>query len=254
MLRNFAGNTISLLVLLLIFIFSGCTKFKKDGQIKEPGVVLTFDDDRVDNWYKNLPLLDSAGVRATFYICKYNRFTLEQKNKLSIIQSHGHEIAYHTTNHYNMMDYVYKGKHTIEELMKNEVEDGLKLMNLDGFYPTTFAYPYGAHSGVYDKMLMRYFKSVRGLNGTSDYSKSLAPMEKNEVIYGLVIDKNGGRSDESILRLMNSASENKAYAVFTGHDINSSISLSVTKGRLLKIFNHAKDLGLKYYTVSEISQ
>ena len=252
MTKNFAGITITLLVLLLGF--SSCNKYKKNGHIQEPGVVLTFDDDRVDNWYKSLPLLDSAGVRATFYICKYNRFTPVQKYKLSIIQSHGHEIAYHTTNHYNMMDYVYKGKHTVEELMKNEVEDGLTLMNRDGFYPTTFAYPYGAHSAVYDKMLMRYFKSVRGLNGTTDYSKSLAPMEKNEVIYGLVIDKNGGRSDESILRLMNSASENKAYAVFTGHDINSSISLSVTRDRLMKIFNHVKDLGLKYYTVSEISQ
>ncbi|MEI9959068.1 MAG: hypothetical protein WDM90_22760 [Ferruginibacter sp.] len=45
-------------------------------------------------------------------------------------------------------DYVYRQKHTIDELLRNEVENGLKLMNKDGFFPTTFAYPYGAHNGV----------------------------------------------------------------------------------------------------------
>ena len=131
MAKQFAGNLITLLVITLFF--TGCRKFQKTGQLHDPGIVLTFDDDRVDNWVQYLPLLDSAGVRATFYICRYNRFTPGQKNKLVMIQNHGHEIAFHSTNHYNMMDYVYKHKHTIEELMKNEVEDGLKLMNMDGF-------------------------------------------------------------------------------------------------------------------------
>lgn len=233
--------------------FYGCTKFKKDGYINKAGVALTFDDDRVDNWFKYLPYLDSANVKATFYICKYNRFTPDQKRKLAIIQSHGHEIAFHSTNHYNMLDYVYKYKHTIDELMQNEIENGLKVMNQDGYYPTTFAYPYGAHNGMYDKMLMRYFKSVRALNGTSDFSKSLTVTEKNNILYGLVIDKNGRRNDQDILQLIQSASDNNNCAVFVAHDINSEKPLSVTRERLQKIFDAVKRLGLKYYTVSEIS-
>src|SRR5882757_7212862 len=132
MAKSFAGITISLLVSLLI---AGCTKYQKEGSVKDPGVVITFDDNYIDNWTQYLPKLDSAGVRATFYICRYNRFTADQKAKLRLIQSHGHEIAFHSTNHYNMMDYVYKHKHTMEEWMKYEIEDGLKLMNCDGFYP-----------------------------------------------------------------------------------------------------------------------
>lgn len=251
MTNRFAGIGIPLLIMVLIF--TGCKKFEKNGQLQEPGIVLTFDDDRADNWYENLPLLDSAGVKATFYICKYNRFTPEQKRKLAIIQSHGHEIAFHTTNHYNMMDYVYKHKHSIDELMKNEVEEGLKLMNRDGFYPTTFAYPGGAHNGLYDKLLKRYFRSVRALNGTNDFSKSLAPTEKNDVLYGLGIDKSSSRSDISIIQLLNSAYENKDCVVLVAHNINASNALSVTRERLLKIFAHAKKLGLKYYTAAEIS-
>jgi peptidoglycan-N-acetylglucosamine deacetylase len=240
-------------LMVAIFFFSGCKKFKREGVINEPGIVLTFDDDRVDNWYKYLPLLDSAGVRATFYISKYNRFTAAQKNKLSAIRNHGHEIAFHTTNHYNMEDYVYKNKHTLEELMTCEIEAGLKLMNKDGYYPKTFAYPYGAHNGLFDKTLMRYFKSVRALNGTQDFSKSLVPDSKNSLLYGLGIDNSSNRSDADITRILQSAKNNNSCAVLVAHDINTTSKYSVTLKRLKEILAFVKANGLKYLTASEIS-
>ena len=249
-MNRFAGTTIAL---LLVVLFTGCKKFDKPGSVHEPGVVITFDDSSVDNWVEYLPMLDSAGVRATFYICRYNRLTPAQKDKIKLIQSHGHEIAFHTTNHYNMMDYVYKQKHSIDELMKFEIEDGLKLMNRDGLYPVTFAYPYGSHNGIFDKMLMRYFKSVRALNGTNDFSKSLAPTEKNQLLYGLGIDKSSKRSDNDVMQVIRSAYDNKDCAVFVAHNINRNISLSVTRERLLKMFVYINSLGMKYYTASEIS-
>lgn len=240
-------------VLLVAVLFAGCTKFHKEGSIKDPGIAITFDDNYVDNWVDYLPFLDSNHVKATFYICRYNRFTPEQKNKLRLIQSRGHEIAFHTTNHYNMMDYVYKHKHTMDEWMKNEVENGLKIMNCDGFYPVTFAYPSGAHNGLSDKMLQRYFKSVRALNGTNDFAKSLVPTENNQVLYGLGIDKSSKRSDNDVLELIKSAADNKDCAIFVAHNINGHMPLSVTKERLQLIFNYVNSLGLKYYTVSQIS-
>jgi peptidoglycan-N-acetylglucosamine deacetylase len=243
----------ALISLAICTIFNGCTKYKKDGQLHQAGVALTFDDDRVDNWFTYLPYLDSSNIKATFYVCKYNRFTDAQKQKLAVIQSHGHEIAFHSTNHYNMLDYVYRYKHTINELMFNEIECGLKMMNKDGFYPTTFAYPYGAHNGLYDKKLMQYFKSVRALNGTNDFSKSLAPTENNQLLFGLGIDKSSKRSDEVVLQVIKSASENNTCAVFVAHDINTSLNLSVTLARLKLIVNYVKQLGLKYYTISQIS-
>jgi peptidoglycan/xylan/chitin deacetylase (PgdA/CDA1 family) len=239
--------------LIITGSFYGCKKFVKEGHIKDPGIVLTFDDNRVDNWFSYLPMLDSSGVKATFYICKYNRFTADQKRKLSIIQSHGHEIAFHTSNHYNMEEYVYKQKHTIEELILNEVQTGLKLMNKDGFYPTTFAYPFGAHNGVIDKELMRYFKSVRALNGTQDFSKSIVPTQNNEILYGLGIDKSSNRSDADIISVLQSAKNNNTCAVFVAHEINSSSKFSITIQRLLMIVTFVKANNLKFYTASEIS-
>ena len=249
--RNYAKTV--LISLVVCTLLNACTKYKKDGQLSQAGIALTFDDDRVDNWFKYLPYLDSADIKATFYVCKYNRFTSEQKRKLAVIQSHGHEIAFHSTNHYNMLDYVYRYKHTVDELMQNEIEQGLKMMNKDGFYPTTFAYPYGAHNGLYDKKLLQYFNSVRALNGTNDFSKSLAPTEKNQLLFGLGIDKSSKRSDEVVQQVIKSASENNTCAVFVAHDINTSLSLSVTLERLKKIVAYVKQLGLKYYTISQIS-
>jgi peptidoglycan/xylan/chitin deacetylase (PgdA/CDA1 family) len=238
---------------VLAFVNGGCKKFQKPGHLQTPGVALTFDDDRIDNWHKYLPLLDSVGIKATFYICKYNRLTEEQKRKLAIIKSHGHEIAFHSTNHYNMEEYVYKQKHTIEELIHSEVETGLKLMNNDGYFPVSFAYPYGAHNGLFDKTLMRYFKSVRALNGTQDFSKSIVPTQNNNVLYGLGIDKSSKRSDPDIITMLQSTKKNNACAILVAHDINSDNKYSVTKERILKIVAFVKQNDLKYYTVSEIS-
>jgi len=243
----------TLLPAVLLLLTAGCKKFEKAGYMDEPGIVLTFDDDRVDNWYTYLPFLDSAGVKATFYICKYNRMNPAQKEKLRIIRSHGHEIGYHTTNHYNMMDYVYRFHHTTQDLLQCEIEPGLRMMNRDGFYPETFAYPYGAHNGLLDKMLMRYFKSVRALNGSQDFSKSIVATQKNDVLYGLGIDKSSKRSDGDIITLLGSAKNNRACAVLVAHDINTGSRLSVTIERLRMIVDFAKKEGMKFYTVREIS-
>jgi peptidoglycan/xylan/chitin deacetylase (PgdA/CDA1 family) len=241
------------LISIVLFFVSGCKKFEKKCYLKDPGIVLTFDDDKIDNWFDYLPLLDSAGAKVTFYICKYNRFTADQKRKLAIIQSHGHEIAFHGTNHYNMEDYVYKSKHTIEELLRNEVEVGLKLMKKDGFYPKTFAYPYGAHNGVLDKALMKYFKSVRALNGTQDFSKSIVPSENNTLLYGLGIDKSSKRSDADVIKVLQSAKSNNGCVVLLAHEINTVSKFSITIERLKEIISFTKSHQLKYYTVSEIS-
>ena len=239
--------------LMILFLFAGCKKYVKEGCVNEPGIVLTFDDDRIDNWFTYLPLLDSLGVKATFYICKYNRFSHAQKKKLLTIKASGHEIGFHTTNHYNMQDYVYKQKHTVEELMQGEIEAGLKLMNRDGYYPTTFAYPYGAHNGLFDKMLMHYFKSVRALNGTQDFSKSIVPTGNNDVLYGLGIDKNSKRSDQEITNVLESVKNNRGCVILVAHDINSNNKYSVDLQRLLMIISFVKNNNLRYYTASEIS-
>ncbi len=238
---------------VIIVLFSGCKKFSRKGYIADPGIALTFDDRRIDNWFTYLPFLDSAGVKATFYISSYHLLTTKQKERLAVIQNHGHEIAFHTANHYNLQDYVYKYGHSFDELIRYEINDELKLMNNDGFYPTTFAYPYGAHNYFLDTLLINHFKSVRALNGTKDFTKSIVPTQNNKLLYGLGIDRSSKRSDADIIEVLESVSNNKACVIFVAHDINTSNQYSVTLDRLKTIINFVKANNLKYYTVSEIS-
>ena len=239
---------------IVLNISQGCTKYEKTGFMRKGGIALTFDDDRIDNWFKYLPFFDSTGIKATFYICKYHLLSPDQKNKLRILKNHGHEIAYHTTNHNNMVEYVVKNHHTLNELISNEIEYDLNKMERDGFYPTTFAYPYGAHTGELDHLLLkRYFKSVRALNGSTDYAASLAPLDNNSLLFGFGLDKSSKHTDDCMAKIMHSAKNNNCCAIFVGHDINKDSKLSVTLDRLVKISRLVNELGLKYYTVSEIS-
>jgi peptidoglycan/xylan/chitin deacetylase (PgdA/CDA1 family) len=248
-------SPVAVLLLAVLLVASGCSKYEKKGYMQQGGIAITFDDDRIDNWFKYLPFFDSTGIRATFYICKYHLLSPAQKNKLRILKDHGHEIAYHTSNHYNMVEYLVKNHHTLDELISKEIEYDLNKMERDGFYPKTFAYPYGAHSGELDHLLLkRYFKSVRALNGGTNYSASLAPLEKNnDILYGFGLDKSSNHSDDCLTKVMQSAKNNNCCAIFVAHDINKDGKLSVTLDRLKRIVNTVKELDLKYYTVSEIS-
>lgn len=222
--------------------------------MSQPGIAITFDDNYVNNWYKYLPALDSLGIKATFYISGYHKLNTEQILKLKTIESHGHEIAYHTLNHYNLFDYVYKYHHSIAEMIQQEIVPGLMKMNQDGFSPKTFAYPFGRHCDAIDKALLRHFKSVRALNGSTNYALSQAATDENDVLYGLGLDESSRNSDALISKMLTNAKEKNTCVVLVGHRINAeNTNLMVTLSRLQSIAAQAHQLGLKFYTISEIS-
>ncbi|MBS1760284.1 MAG: polysaccharide deacetylase family protein [Bacteroidetes bacterium] len=239
-----------------IIIFAGsilvsCTKYEHRGRMDQSGIAMTFDDNSVDNWFQYLPLLDSFGAKATFYISSYHKLTPSQKNKLRIMEQHGNEIGYHTTFHSNLPEYL--GRHGVDELMRIEINQDLKLMNNEGFYPTVFAYPYGAHNYFLDNLLLKKFKSVRALNGTNNLAKSTTRTEHNDILYALGMD-NTRRSEDFFNKMMEIANQNSTCLVMVGHEINNRQSrYSVSYHKLKKILQKAKELNLRFYRISEIS-
>lgn len=246
------------LKLLLVFVAIAvttlhCTKYKKEGYVPKPGIVLTFDDNRIDNWSKYLNLLDSLGLKATFYVSGYQKLNATQKQKLKKIQARGHEIAYHTRTHPNMSTYMQKYKKTLQQMIDEEIVKGLTEMQNDGFNPTSFAFPFGAHNGLVDNALKPYFKSIRALNGSKDYAKSLTATDKNYILYGFGLDKSSNHTDDVLQKLLEYAKSNNNCAVLVAHDINTPVTLSVTKARLIAIGTLVKQLGLISYTAAQIS-
>jgi len=231
--------------------FIACTKFEKKGEVNEPGIALTFDDYTIDNWHNYLPLLDSFGAKATFYISNYHQLSRKQKYKLHEIQQHGHEIAFHSTNHYNMPQYL--SAMGVDSLLKYEVFEDLEKMKKDGFNPVTFAYPYGKHNDFLDYNLLKIFKSVRALNGSPNHARSCTSTTNNSYLYALGID-DGGYNTDMILKMMDLSKTNRNCLVLVAHQINNLQSkLSISYTRLKDILTRANQSGMRYYTVSEIS-
>ncbi|MES2777144.1 MAG: polysaccharide deacetylase family protein [Bacteroidota bacterium] len=242
-----------LLTAVVLTLCASCKKYARPGSVPQAGIVLTFDDYSVNDWYDYLPTLDSFGVKATFYISNYNRLDAGQKAKLHTIQSRGHEIGFHTLNHPDLTRYIQRWG--IQTLVQKEIAEGLRQMNKDGFYPTSFAYPYGSRLPELDLALWQYFKSLRALNGTKDYSKSCTGSNYNPLLYGLVIDEKANKSIQLVERLMMGTKQNSNCLVFCAHQINSSnpASYSISDGRLRHILSFANRIGLKFYTASEVS-
>ncbi|MDB5231779.1 MAG: polysaccharide deacetylase family protein [Chitinophagaceae bacterium] len=239
-------------VILISILSTGCAKYDKEGDLPQGSVAITFDDHFVDNWYKYLPLLDSFNAKATFFVDAYSKLTDAQKNKLKIIQQHGHEIAYHTVNHYDLLKYL--GKHSMQELIGKEINPGLEAMHKDGFYPTTFAYPFGSHNYQLDIELTKMFKSVRALNGSSNYAKSLVRADCNKYLFGLGMDNSSNHPDKLYYRMLDGVKNTSSCLVLVGHMIGENNSkFQVPSDRLRSILQKARELNLKFYTISEIS-
>jgi peptidoglycan/xylan/chitin deacetylase (PgdA/CDA1 family) len=240
-----------MVAMLLVMPMAGCNKYDKEGAMDMPGVALTFDDNSIDNWYSYMPLLDSFGVKATFYISAYHKLSRDQKQKLHDIQSRGHEIAFHTTNHYDMVSLL--GRLKMKDLMESEIYQDLKKMNRDGFYPHTFAYPYGSHNEYLDHELCKLFKSVRALNGSNNFTKSFTRGCSNKVLYAIGID-NDRRSLGKIEFLIDCAFRNRNCLMLVGHQIEKAdAKFQISYEKLKAILQKTKSLNMRFYTVSEIS-
>lgn len=253
---NFIVRRITYLILVPILFFFNQSCNKNDITLDSNtrgGIALTFDDNYIDNWYLNLDLFDSLGVKATFYISNYNKLSAAQKTKLKEIRDHGHEIAFHSTNHVDFLKCV--DSTNVERLVKEEIVRGLHLMNGDGFSPTTFAYPYGRHNDFLDKLLLKRFKSVRALNGTQDLSRSLVPLQNNKVLFGLGIDEPSNRNLSKIEGLLYLAQQTNRCAVLLVHNVERhDMKMQIPLWKLRQILIRAKSLNLKFCTVSEISK
>ncbi len=243
-----------LFAIIVIVIFSCKTKLEPiETATRRAGVCLSFDDANIDNWHKYLPLLDSFQVKATFYISGYTKLSAAQKLKLHAIKSYGHEIAYHTVNHPDLLKESQKQK--FNKVIEKEITPGITKMKQDGYSINNFAYPYGAHSSATDAELLKIFKTVRCLNGTSDKNKSIVNYKGNKVTYAIGLDESSKHSLPTLLNLLEKASNNNMVLVAVIHNIETpNTKLQMPLEKLKTFLAKAKALDLKYYTTNEIAQ
>lgn len=238
---------------IICALFTTCSKIP-EGRLPDGYIALTFDDFSVENWYENLSLLESLGIKATFYVSNYHQLSATDKQRLKEIRSRGHEIGYHTTNHKNLVKLLYSSSDGLNKVYE-EINADLNLMRNDGFVLTDFAYPFGRHDATLDRELLKIFKTVRAVTNKTNFYQSLvtdAGCEK-QVLFAAHVDIRTFLTDGDMYNLLIKAKDKKACAVLFAHQINLAGSkYQIDTDKLRRIADIAKELNLQFITIDQL--
>ncbi len=131
-----------------------------------PLVSFTFDDVPDTAYAAGAAILETQGVRGTFYVSGGLAGTVQPDWRLMSaadcldLHRRGHEIGCHTYSH-----------HAAQSLDAAQMEDELARNRLffksiaDDMAPENFAYPYGSVSPARKRQVGRHFRSCRGVTG-----------------------------------------------------------------------------------------
>ncbi len=141
-------------IFLVISLFTGLACYTQNNQPwqgKKCAVVLTYDD-AIDQHLDNaVPVLDSLGLKATFYITAYSTSMQTRMNEWRKLAQKGYELGNHTLYHpciggpgrgwlkpeYDLRNY------TVQRMVDETRMTNVFLQALDGKTKRTFAYTCG---------------------------------------------------------------------------------------------------------------
>lgn len=259
---------LSLILFVALFANSGNETIKS---VRGGGVILTFDDDTIVEWFDANRKLSKYKWKATFFVSEFYSLQAEEINRLKILQSVGHEIASHGYNHINAQEFI--SSHSPEKYIENEILPSINAMKDEGFDISTFAYPFGATirfnltekisyvlSGnkinTLDKMLLEHFDIIR----KTTY-KQRAPSQQinfangSRIVFGLGTDVIYENEVEYLLNMLQYAKENDKIVIFYGHRIASDkedSKYTTDVETLKKICRYVENNDMRFMTMKDL--
>jgi peptidoglycan/xylan/chitin deacetylase (PgdA/CDA1 family) len=241
----------SVLLCVLFLLFSCETKNKP----YRAGVILSFDDAYVNEWFDADKALKKYSWKATFCVSKINTLDTIEINKLLKLQKEGHEIAGHGLHHYNAVKFVEK--YSIDKYLKQEIDPMLVQMEKLKLHVTSFAYPYGERSDSLDKALSTKFKIIRGrAYGGEIPSKQDCFFKNSKIVFAFDIDNSHIHfSIPYLLKLLDYAKKNDKILILCSHKTVNNITANYqTKVETLEfICKYMKRNNMKFYTLSDLN-
>lgn len=239
------------------FIFFSCEK--PEVVIKPqiiPGVILSFDDAYVNEWYATNQELKKYAWKGTFFVSKINTLKHYQIQKLLELQKEGHEIAGHGLNHLNAADYTRV--HTITEYMKDEINPMLHLMNFYGLKVSSFAYPYGGRTKKLDAALLKKFQIIRGRAFCEEVAfKQGCYFNHSKLVFSFSIDDTHNHFNvPHLLKLLDYAKKNNKILILNSHKTLKNVTGDYqTKNETLELIcKYIKRHNMKFYTLSDLNK
>jgi peptidoglycan-N-acetylglucosamine deacetylase len=190
------------------------------------GVSLSFDDARVSQLDRGIPILDRFGVRATFYVSL--RLMEQHLKQWRAAAAGGHEIGNHTLNHPCSGNFSFIREHRLEDYTLERMEQELLEANDRieaqlGVRPRTFAYPCGqSYVGrgegqrSYVPLVAKHFEVGRGFR----YEVAAHPLRCDMAMMPAIdLDRLGWEEVKSWLQ---TAAAERRWLIFAGHDIHET--------------------------------
>ncbi|MDL2308250.1 glycosyltransferase family 39 protein [Bacteroidales bacterium OttesenSCG-928-C03] len=206
-------------------------------------VHFTFDDQSIDEWIENRQLFSKYDIKTTFFICRPHLLSDKQIEGLKLLESDGHEIGFHGTNHRSIEDFI----DSLDKWLDQEIITGLQFMKELGFNCRSFAYPFGHATDISDSLLSIYFSHIR--KATYNYKDTLLSAYDEIFISdnfqktynSMGIDCNYGITLASLESGIMRAKKNGETLVLYAHTINNSGNdYSISPEYLQKVFELCK--------------
>ncbi|HEY1166888.1 MAG TPA: polysaccharide deacetylase family protein [Chitinophaga sp.] len=224
---------------LLLLILGGCMFTNAAAQAdtswhhKKCAVVLTYDDALDVDLDHAIPVLDSLGLKATFYLSAYSGALDARINEWRAIAKNGHELGNHTLFHpcagdlpgrnfvtpdYDLSRYTFR-RITDEINMTNTL-----LKAIDGKTTRTFAYPCGDEK-IKDSLYLSPIKDrFAGARGT----QPLKPAIRDIDLYNIGCYAVNGQSGAEMIAEVKQAMADHRLLVFLFHGVGGGHSLNVS--------------------------
>jgi peptidoglycan-N-acetylglucosamine deacetylase len=189
---------------------------------KQMALSLTFDDARLSQADKGIPLFDKYGVKATFYISP--DAMIERLEIWQQAAGNGHDIGNHSLYHPCSGNFPWARNRALEnynlEKMGAELDSASRLIKgLLGVHPVSFAYPCGqtfvgrgTETKSYVPLVAARFQTGRGWLGEAPNDPSFCDMAQ---LTGMELD---GKLFEEILPLIESARKHGYWLILAGHE------------------------------------
>ncbi len=225
------------LLLLLFGFFAGSFAVMAQSQApwrgKQCAVVVTYDDALNVHLDQAVPVLDSLGLKATFYLSGFFPGFRQRVSDWEAVAARGHELANHTLFHPCAgntpgREWV-KPDYDLSKYTLTRITDEIRMTNtllqaMDGKTQRTFAYPCGDTQigGVpYFTQVGEEFVAARGV-----HTEFLPIGQINLANVGSVVVN--GQSGEQLIALVQKAMETHSLLVFLFHGVGGEHNLNVS--------------------------
>jgi peptidoglycan/xylan/chitin deacetylase (PgdA/CDA1 family) len=211
---------------------------------KKAAVVLTYDDAINQHLDNAIPVLDSLGLKATFYITGYSSSLRDRMNEWKKLAVNGHELGNHTLYHpcvggpgneWVARDYDMR-YYTVRRMVDEAKMNNILLQALDGKTKRTFAFTCGemkVGDSSFIGLLKNDFVAARAVRA------EMHTIDKVD-LYNVDCYYVNGQTAEQMMNWVKKAVETKSLLVILFHGVGGGNSLNVLVPEHRKFLQYLK--------------